>query len=56
VSYGIMQEHAGKMHVESKVGAGTTFRLEFPMPGAARAASIPRTDTEKTTDSSAVPV
>ena len=34
VSYGIMQEHAGKMHVQSQVGAGTTFRLEFP--GAAR--------------------
>jgi signal transduction histidine kinase len=31
VSYGIMQEHAGKMHVQSKVGVGTTFRLEFPM-------------------------
>ena len=30
VSYGIMQEHAGKMHVESAVGMGTTFRLEFP--------------------------
>ncbi len=30
VSYGIMQEHAGKIHVESAVGAGTTFRLEFP--------------------------
>jgi PAS domain S-box-containing protein len=30
VSYGIMQEHAGKMHVQSEVGAGTTFRLEFP--------------------------
>jgi len=30
VSYGIMQEHAGKMQVESKVGEGTTFRLEFP--------------------------
>jgi len=30
VSYGIMQEHGGKMHVESTVGAGTTFRLEFP--------------------------
>jgi signal transduction histidine kinase len=25
-----MQEHAGKMHVQSEVGAGTTFRLEFP--------------------------
>jgi len=39
VSYGIMQEHAGKMHVQSEVGAGTTFRLEFPAPGAARGAA-----------------
>jgi PAS domain S-box-containing protein len=31
VSYGIMQEHGGKMHVESTVGIGTTFRLEFPL-------------------------
>jgi two-component system, NtrC family, sensor kinase len=31
VSYGIIQEHAGKIHVESAVGAGTTFHLEFPM-------------------------
>jgi two-component system NtrC family sensor kinase len=30
VSYGIMQEHGGKMQVESEVGVGTTFRLEFP--------------------------
>jgi two-component system, NtrC family, sensor kinase len=36
VSYGIMQEHGGKMHVQSEVGVGTTFRLEFP--GASRAA------------------
>ena len=27
VSYGIMQEHAGKMHVESKLASGTTFHL-----------------------------
>ncbi len=31
VSYGIIQEHAGKIHVESAVGAGTTFQLEFPL-------------------------
>ena len=31
VSYGIMQEHAGKMLAESEVGVGTTFRLEFPI-------------------------
>jgi signal transduction histidine kinase len=30
VSYGIMQEHGGKMHVQSEVGVGSTFRLEFP--------------------------
>ncbi len=37
VSYGIMQEHGGKMHVQSEVGVGTTFRLEFP--GVARPAA-----------------
>ena len=31
VSYGITQEHAGKIHVESALGAGTTFHLEFPL-------------------------
>jgi two-component system, NtrC family, sensor kinase len=31
VTYGIIQEHAGKIHVESQVGQGTTFYLEFPM-------------------------
>lgn len=31
VSYGIIQEHAGKIHVESAVGEGTTFHLEFPL-------------------------
>ncbi|MGC2162128.1 MAG: ATP-binding protein, partial [Silvibacterium sp.] len=31
VTYGIIQEHAGKIHVESNMGAGTTFYLEFPM-------------------------
>jgi signal transduction histidine kinase len=30
VTYGIMQEHAGKIHVQSTVGEGTVFRLEFP--------------------------
>jgi PAS domain S-box-containing protein len=31
VSYGIIQEHAGKIHVESAVGSGTTFHLQFPL-------------------------
>jgi PAS domain S-box-containing protein len=35
VSYGIMQEHGGKMQVESEVGVGTTFRLEFPVTATA---------------------
>jgi two-component system, NtrC family, sensor kinase len=33
VSYGIMQEHAGKIHVESELGVGTAFQLEFPASG-----------------------
>jgi two-component system, NtrC family, sensor kinase len=31
VTYGIIQEHAGKIQVDSGVGRGTTFHLEFPM-------------------------
>ncbi len=31
VSYGIIQEHAGKIRVESDPGAGTTFALDFPL-------------------------
>jgi two-component system, NtrC family, sensor kinase len=31
VSYGIIQEHAGKIRVESRPGEGTTFFLDFPM-------------------------
>ncbi len=31
VTYGIIQEHAGKIQVESAPGAGTTFHLEFPL-------------------------
>jgi len=30
VTYGIIQEHAGKITVESHIGEGTTFLLEFP--------------------------
>jgi len=30
VSYGILQEHGGKITVESTPGEGTTFRLEIP--------------------------
>ncbi len=31
VSYGIIQEHAGKIRVESHPGEGTTFHLDFPL-------------------------
>ncbi len=31
VTYGIIQEHAGKIRVESRPGAGTTFVLDFPL-------------------------
>jgi two-component system NtrC family sensor kinase len=33
VSYGIIQEHAGKIQVESEPGVGTAFQLEFPASG-----------------------
>ena len=31
VTYGIIQEHAGKIRVESTAGNGTTFALDFPL-------------------------
>jgi two-component system NtrC family sensor kinase len=31
VTYGIIQEHAGKIRVESSPGQGTTFTMEFPL-------------------------
>jgi two-component system NtrC family sensor kinase len=31
VTYGIIQEHAGKIRVESHPGEGTTFTLDFPL-------------------------
>jgi PAS domain S-box-containing protein len=31
VTYGIIQEHAGKIRVESQPGSGTTFTLDFPL-------------------------
>jgi signal transduction histidine kinase len=31
VTYGIIQEHAGKIRVDSQPGHGTTFHLEFPL-------------------------
>ena len=31
MTYGIIQEHAGKIRVESNPGRGTTFYLDFPL-------------------------
>jgi two-component system, NtrC family, sensor kinase len=31
VTYGIIQEHSGKIRVENNAGAGTTFALDFPL-------------------------
>jgi len=31
VTYGIIQEHAGKIRVNSRPGEGTTFTMEFPL-------------------------
>jgi len=31
VTYGIIQEHAGKIRVDSRPGEGTTFHLDFPL-------------------------
>jgi two-component system NtrC family sensor kinase len=48
VSYGIMQEHAGKIHVESEIGIGTAFQLEFPSSGTrpASLAELPKSESE----------
>jgi len=37
ISYGIVREHEGSMHVESVPGAFTRFRVELPVPAAASA-------------------
>lgn len=40
VSYGIIQEHAGQVNVESAAGEGTTFRLKFPIAHAKRLQAV----------------
>ena len=41
VTYGIIQEHGGKIAVESKLGEGTRFLLEFPALHQGHAATTP---------------
>ena len=35
ITYGIIQEHSGRVRVESSVGKGTSFQLSFPVYEAA---------------------
>jgi chemotaxis protein histidine kinase CheA len=44
-----MQEHAGKIHVESEIGIGTAFQLEFPSSGTRSAAIAEAQKTESVT-------
>jgi signal transduction histidine kinase len=40
VTYGIIQEHAGKIRVTSRAGEGTTFVIEFPLIKARKAMNV----------------
>ena len=40
VTYGIIQEHAGKIRVSSRAGEGTTFHIEFPLIKARKAINV----------------
>jgi PAS domain S-box-containing protein len=49
VSYGIIQEHAGKIHVESEVGVGTAFQLEFPAAASRPATTSVQMESDRKT-------
>ncbi|HLX84116.1 MAG TPA: ATP-binding protein [Terriglobales bacterium] len=40
VTYGIIQEHAGSIRVESRPGEGTTFTLDFPLISTRKAVHV----------------
>jgi PAS domain S-box-containing protein len=40
VTYGIIQEHAGNIRVESRAGEGTTFTLDFPLISTRKAVHV----------------
>ena len=31
LTYGIVQDHGGTIHVDSKIGKGTTFKIDLPL-------------------------
>lgn len=40
-TYGIIKDHGGKIRVDSEIGRGTTFEIEFPLSSPAAAVSPP---------------
>jgi PAS domain S-box-containing protein len=44
--FGILERHSGEIEIRSAPDEGTTFRLLFPLPGAARSAGRPATSDE----------
>jgi two-component system NtrC family sensor kinase len=52
VAYAIVQEHGGRIRIESRPGGGASFFVELPITGA-RAAPPPRTRRAKTTPAAA---
>ncbi len=53
VSYGIVQEHNGRIHVDSTLGVGTTFTMEFPIEQTT-AASEPNADASERVETGTV--
>ncbi len=41
ISHGIVEDHGGRIHVESEVGHGTTFTVHLPMARPEKAVAVP---------------
>jgi len=53
VAYAIVQEHGGRIRIESRPGGGASFFIELPITGASQAPPPPRTRRVKTTPAAA---